>query len=107
MTPKPSFELIFAPQVKQHLKAIGRKHYALIRREIETQLQFEPDVETRNRKPLKRAVGFEAEWEIRFGPGNRFLVFCEVDREEGAVYILAVGVKERGRLYIGGEEIEL
>jgi len=107
MTSKPSFELIYAPQVKQHLKAIGRKHHALIRHEIETQLQFEPDVETRNRKPLKRAVGFEAEWEMRFGPGDRFRVFYEVDHEEGVVYILAIGVKKRERLYIGGEEIEL
>jgi len=107
MTPKPSFELIYAAQVKQHLRAIERKHHALIRREIETQLRFEPDVETRNRKPLKRVLGFEVEWEIRFGPGNRFRVFYEVDREEGVVYILAVGVKERERLYIGGEETEL
>ena len=30
-----------------------------------------------------------------------------MDREEGVVYILAVGVKERERLYIDGEEIEL
>jgi hypothetical protein len=51
--------------------------------------------------------GLVAEWEIRFGPGNRFRVFYEVDREEGTVYILAIGVKERERLYIGGEEIEL
>jgi mRNA-degrading endonuclease RelE of RelBE toxin-antitoxin system len=107
MTPKQPFELVYASQVKQHLRAIERKHYALIRREIEAQLQFEPDIETRNRKPLKRAVAFEAEWEIRFGPNNQFRVFYEVDRGKGVVYILAIGVKERNRLYIGGEEVEL
>jgi mRNA-degrading endonuclease RelE of RelBE toxin-antitoxin system len=107
MNPKRAFELLYAPQVREHLKAIDRKYYGLIRQEIEAQLQFEPEVETRNRKPLKRAITFEADWEIRFGPNNRFRVFYEVDREAGAVYILAIGVKVRDRLYIGGEEIEL
>jgi len=107
MAPKGRFNLVYAPQVKQHLRAIERKYYALIRSTIEAQLQFEPDVETRNRKPLKRPVAFEAEWEIRFGPNNRFRVFYEVDREQGEVYILAIGVKQRNRLFIGGEEVEL
>ena len=93
--------------MRAHLKAIERKYYGLIRQEIEARLRFNAGVETRNRKPLKRAVAFEAEWEIRFGPNNRFRVFYEVDQEAGAVYILAVGVKVRDRLYIGGEEIEL
>lgn len=80
---------------------------ALVRQEIEARLQFEPEVETRNRKPLKRAVAFEAEWEIRFGPNNRFRVFYEVDPEVATVFILAIGVKVRERLYIGGEELAL
>ena len=107
MDSKRAFELVYASQVKDHLKAIERKHYGLIRQEIEAQLQFEPEVETANRKPLKRAVAFEAEWEIRFGPNNRFRVVYEVDRDAGAVYILAIGVEMRYRLYIGGEEVEL
>jgi mRNA-degrading endonuclease RelE of RelBE toxin-antitoxin system len=107
MNSKRAFELVYASQVKDHLRVIERKHYGLIRQEIEAQLQFEPEVETRNRKPLKRAVAFEAEWEIRFGPSNRFRVFYEVDRDAGVVYILAIGVKVRDRLYIGGEEVEL
>jgi mRNA-degrading endonuclease RelE of RelBE toxin-antitoxin system len=106
MNSKRAFELVYAPQVKEHLKAIERKYYGLIRREIEVQLQFEPEVETRNRKPLRRAVAFEAEWELRFGPNNRFRVFYEVDRDARAVYILAIGVKIRDRLTIAGEEVE-
>jgi mRNA-degrading endonuclease RelE of RelBE toxin-antitoxin system len=107
MDPERRFELVYAPQVRQHLRAIERKYYALIRQEIESRLQFEPEVEARNRKPLERVVIFGAEWEIRFGPRNRFRVFYEVDREAGIVYILAIGIKVRDRLYIGGEEIEL
>ena len=107
MSPRRSFELVYAPQVKTHLKGVERKYYGLIRREIEARLRFEPGAETGNRKPLKRAIAFEAEWEIRFGPNNRFRVFYEIDQEARTVYILAVGVKVRDRLYIGGEEIEL
>jgi len=107
MSPKRRFRLIYAPEVKRHLKAIERKYYALIRSEIEAQLQFEPDVETRNRKPLMRSIAFEAEWELRLGPNNRFRVFYAIDRDQADVCILAIGVKERNRLFVGGEEVEL
>lgn len=106
-SPSQRFELIYDPEVKQHLKAIDRKYYSLIRNTLETQLWFEPDIETRNRKPLKRSVTFEADWELRFGPGNRFRAFYEVNREQGKVYILAIGVKRGNRLIVGKEEIQL
>ena len=56
---------------------------------------------------MKRPVPFESEWEIPFGSDNRFRVFHEVDQELGEVHILAIGVKLRNRLIIGGEEIGL
>ncbi len=107
MSLKQRFELIYTSQVKQHLRTIERKYYSLIHDTIETQLWFEPDVETRNRKPLKRAVAFAADWELRFGPGNRFRVFYEVNRELAQVYILAIGVKRGNRLFIGKKEVQL
>ena len=107
MAPQRRFDLVYAPQVKEHLQAIEHKYYGLICREIETQLQFEPDIETRNRKPLRRPVVFEAEWVVRCGPGNPFRVFYEVHREAGEVHILAGGVKQRNKLIIGGEEFGL
>lgn len=55
----------------------------LIRQETEARLRFEPEAETRNRKPLKWAVAFEAEWDLRFGPNNRFRVSYQVDRAPG------------------------
>ena len=103
---KQPFDLIYAPMVKKHLKAIERKYYSLIRRTIERQLRHEPDVETRNRKPLTRPTELEASWEIRFGSNNRFRVFYEVNRERREVDILAIGVKEGSRLLIGGKEVE-
>jgi len=93
--------------MKKHMRAIERKHFSLIKEVIEDQLTHEPDVETRNRKPLKRPVVFQATWEIRFGPDNCFRVFYDVDIEAHEVNILAVGVKERERIFIGGKEVEL
>jgi mRNA-degrading endonuclease RelE of RelBE toxin-antitoxin system len=100
------FALTYAPLVKRHLKSIAAKYHSLIRKAIEEQLQTDPDTETQNRKPLKRPI-FEATWEIRFGPQNRFRVLYGVDRRERHVHILAIGEKEGERLWIGGEEIKL
>lgn len=107
MTKRQPFALIYGDEVKVHLRAIEAKHHSLIASEIEDQLRFQPDVETRNRKPLQRPVAFGAEWELRLGPDNRFRAFYQVKSETRQVLILAIGVKERNRLLIGGEEFEL
>ncbi len=107
MTKRQRFTLLYAPITKSHLKTIDRKHYSLIRAAIESNLQYEPDIETTNRKPLKRQVEFEAEWELRFGPDNRFRVFYDINIEAHEVHILAIGEKDRNRLFIGGKEIKL
>jgi mRNA-degrading endonuclease RelE of RelBE toxin-antitoxin system len=103
------YTLVYAPKVKRHVRAIGRRHFSMIRQTLEEQLLFEPDTETRNRKPLRPPAALEAQWELRCGPDNdnKFRVFYEIDRENRNAYILAIGVKERDRLYIGGEEVDL
>lgn len=101
------FSLVYDPQVRQHLRTIDTRHHSLIRTTIEAQLRFEPETETRNRKPLQWPVDFEATWELRFGRDNRFRVFYAVDRERHEVQILAIGVKAGNRLTLGGEEVEL
>jgi hypothetical protein len=73
----------------------------------EEQLTHEPDVKTRNRKPVRAPPAFQAEWELRFGPNNRFRVFYQIDHETREVRIVAIGVKDRNRLLVGGEEVTL
>jgi mRNA-degrading endonuclease RelE of RelBE toxin-antitoxin system len=107
MSSRKQFELIYPPIIKEHLQSIEAKYYSLIRETLETQLQNDPDVETRNRKPLRRPVGFGAKWEIRFGPENRFRVFYLVDFDHEQVVILAIGQKIGNRLFVGGEEVEI
>ena len=106
MAKKQPFTVVYAAEVKGHLRAIEAKYHSAIETGIETQLLHEPDVETRNRKPLKWPIAFGPDWELRLGPDNRFRVFYQVDPEGREVRILAVGVKDRSRLYFGGEEFE-
>ena len=98
------FELGFAPETVEHLAVIEGKHHHLIQKTLDEQLLHAPDQETRNRKPVEQPAPFGATWELRFGPGNCFRVFYEVDNIERMVWILAIGIEERDRLLIGGEE---
>src|SRR6266404_3369646 len=96
------FDILFDPKVKQHLRAIEAKYYGLIRETIDLQLKFEPDIETRNRKPLRQPAAFAATWELRLGPKNYFRVLYEFDLDRREVQILAIGIKEGNRLIVGG-----
>ena len=105
MARRQAYTLAFASEVTKHLRAIDAKHHALIREKIDEQLRFEPATETTNRKPLRQPAPFGAAWEIRFGPDNRFRVLYDIDQEGRVVQILAIGEKQRERLFIGGEEV--
>ena len=98
---------VFAPIVREHLRTIDTKYDSLIRENIEEQLRHEPDVRTRNRKPVRPPAAFQAEWELRFGPNNRFRVFYQIDHENRQVRIVAIGEKRRNRLFVGGKEMKL
>lgn len=107
MARKQPYDILYDEATKRHLLAIEPKHHSFIREKIEEQLQFDPSRATRNRKPLRQPALFEATWEIRFGPGNRFRVLYGIDEQRRQVQIQAIGVKEGNRLLIAGEEVEL
>ena len=104
MARRPKFVVVFAPETVDHMDAIEAKHHGMIERTIDQQLQYTPERSTRNRKSLDEPGPQGATWELRFGPQNRFRVFYEVDGSASEVHVLAIGVKERDRLFIGGKE---
>jgi len=104
MKRQSKFTLIFAPETVEHLDFIERKYHRLIQKTIDEQLTFTPDLETRNRKSIEEPAPFGSTWELRCGPRNRFRVFYDVATDEREVGILAIGIKEGNRLFIGGEE---
>lgn len=70
---------------------------------VDEQLIHEPTVETRNRKPMRPNP--LAPWELRIGT---LRVYYDVaDDPKPIVQIRAVGIKERNRVRIGREVIEL
>ncbi len=98
------FELVFAPETVEHMEAIEAKYHGLIERTIEQQLALTPEKPTRNRKPLSEPAPFGATGELRFGPQYKFRVFYEVMRDVWEVHVLAIGIKDREKLFIGGKE---
>jgi hypothetical protein len=106
MAKRSKFTLSFAPEAIAHLDLIESKCHGLLQRTIKQQLAHTPTEETRNRKLLDQPAPFGASWELRCGPDNRFRVFYEVDATAHEVQILAIGVKDRNRLLIGGEEYQ-
>lgn len=104
MPSHPRFTVILAPETLEHLDVIARKDHRLIRETVDKQLRFLPERVTRNRKPLEQPAPFGATWELRFGPDNRFRVFYEVESNTRVIRVLAIGVKERNKLFVGGKE---
>jgi mRNA-degrading endonuclease RelE of RelBE toxin-antitoxin system len=96
------YEIIFEPDAVEHLQGFSARAQSIVLDEIEVQLTYQPDVETRNRKRLRPNP--LAPWELRIGE-NR--VFYDVNADAGSVRVIAVGQKEGSRLIISGEEMSL
>lgn len=107
MAGKPPFHLSYDAETKEHLRAIALKYHSFIHEVIEEQLLFEPECETRNRKPLRQPASFEATWELRFGPDNRFRVLYGIDSQRREVQIQVIAVKKGNRLFVAGKEVKL
>jgi len=100
----PRYHSIYAEETYQHIAAIERQYHPLIRRTIEQQLLYEPNVRTRNHKPLVRPSRFGEAWELCFGPDNQFRVFYRLDEQVNHVRVLAIAEKRGEKLYVGGKE---
>jgi hypothetical protein len=105
MSEEQPYTVAYDRATKMHLASIPRKYHALIRGRIEEQLSFTPTVVTRNRKPLDEPIVPTADWELRLGPDNRFRVFYRILVEERCVEVMGIAVKDRNRLYLGGQEV--
>ncbi|MBI2835021.1 MAG: type II toxin-antitoxin system RelE/ParE family toxin [Acidobacteria bacterium] len=98
-----AYAIEFAELVKGHLEALTARQRTTVLDALEPRLANEPLSETRNRKPLRPNP--IAPWELRVG---NLRVFYEVATTPAAVVrILAVGIKERNIVRIGGQEFQL
>jgi mRNA-degrading endonuclease RelE of RelBE toxin-antitoxin system len=93
------YELDFTEDADRQLEKLSARDRAIILDAVERQLEFQPTVKTRNRKPLRSPT--IAAWELRVGD---FRVFYDVEEKVKSVHIVAVGEKRHNTLYIEGEE---
>jgi mRNA-degrading endonuclease RelE of RelBE toxin-antitoxin system len=106
MTRQEPYDLRYDAQAQEHVRALDAHERTALRQAIEASLRFEPATVARNRKPLRRTARWAGAWELRCGARNELRVFYRVDEPGRRVLVLAVGVKDRSALRIGGEEFQ-
>jgi mRNA-degrading endonuclease RelE of RelBE toxin-antitoxin system len=97
------YRIEYSPAAEEHLRALTARQQAIVLDRVDEQLAHQPWVETRNRKAMRPNP--IAPWELRIG---NLRIYYDVQEEpEAVVSVLAVGVKERNRVRIGNEVVEL
>lgn len=96
------FSIDLTKSAYRHLEALRTYDRNRVLDEIKEQLTVKPDEETLNKKMLRDNP--LADWELRVHP---FRVFYEVNPANKTVRVLAVGLKQRNKLIIGGEEFAI
>ena len=97
------YRIEYSPDAEEHLRALTARQQTIVLDAVDKQLVHQPTIETRNRKPMRPNPA--APWELRIG---NLRVYYDVEEDpEPVVYIRAAGVKERNRVRIGKEVIEL
>ncbi len=96
------FEIEFSDDAIIDLQWFKKHERSIILDSIESNLRYEPMVETRNRKRLR--PNQTAEWELRIG---KYCVFYDVETVIRIVSIEAVGSKSGNTLRVRGKEKEL
>lgn len=97
---EPSYEIKFSKPAYRHLETFRRFDRNRILDNIKKQLIYRPNEETRNKKLLRKNP--MADWELRVDP---YRVFYDIDETKSIVRILAIGIKDREKIIIDGEEI--
>lgn len=98
-----SYEIEYSPEAVEHLAALSARDRGIVMDAVDKKLANEATVETKNRKRMRPNP--VAPWELRVGSFRRYYDVCEEERP--LVQVLAIGIKVRNRVRIGGEVVEL
>jgi mRNA-degrading endonuclease RelE of RelBE toxin-antitoxin system len=102
-TRRTGFDIRLTPDAERHLEFLSARERAIVLDAIEASLRYEPTVERRNRKRLRPNP--LAPWELRVA--DLRVYFEPRMSPTRTVVVVAVGVKDRTALRIGGEEVDL
>jgi mRNA-degrading endonuclease RelE of RelBE toxin-antitoxin system len=98
-----AYRILYAKPTEQHFARLSRVQQKNVLDTIDVQLKDQPTVETRNRKRMRPNP--LATWELRIG--NLRVYYDVLESPEATVLIVAVGVKDRSTLRIGGDVVTL
>jgi mRNA-degrading endonuclease RelE of RelBE toxin-antitoxin system len=97
------YKIEYSPEAEHHLQALTARQRTIVLDNVDKQLQYQPMVRTKNRKPMH--PNLLAPWELRIG--NLRVYYSVEETPEPGVYIHAVGIKRRNQVWIGNEVIDL
>jgi len=93
----------YSPEAEDHTRWLTTRQQRTVLDTVDRQLLHQPAMETRNRKPMRPNP--VAPWELRIGD---LRVYYETkDEPEPTVTVLAIGIKEKDQVRIGGERFKL
>ena len=98
-----AYRVEFSPEARKHFAALDARQRATLRDQMLVQLVHEPGVERKHRKRLR--PNWLAAYRLRVG--DLRVYYDLVEGRDAVVLVKAIGVKLRGRVLIGGEEIDL
>jgi hypothetical protein len=86
-----AYVIEYFPEAEEHLQRLTARQQRIVVDTVDRQLLNQPSVETKNRKPMR--------------PNP--VALWGASHAQSKVIVAAVGVKERNRVRIGGEIIDL
>jgi mRNA-degrading endonuclease RelE of RelBE toxin-antitoxin system len=96
------YRIEYSLEAIRHLRQLTARERSIGIDTVDQQLTHEPTVETQNRKEM--LPNDLASWELRIGD---LRVYYEVLEAEQLVNVVAIGIKRRNRVFIGGVERQL
>jgi mRNA-degrading endonuclease RelE of RelBE toxin-antitoxin system len=97
------YSIHWTRNAREHLRGVSARDQRKTVAGIELHLKHQPQVETLNRKKMR--PNEVAPWELRIG--NLRVYYDVMEEPEHDVMILAIGIKDRNCVYIGGEAVDL
>jgi mRNA-degrading endonuclease RelE of RelBE toxin-antitoxin system len=97
-----AYAIEYSGDAATHLAGLSARDRVAVLDGVEKHLTHEPKMETRYRKPMR--PNNLAPWELRLG---QLRVYYDVPDSESKVIVLAVGIKDRNIVRIGGQVIDL
>ena len=96
------YHIEYTLEALTHLADLSARDSNIVLDNVSVQLKHQPTVATRNRKPLR--ANDIAPWELRIR--DLRVYYDVVEAPERVVTIRAIGVKNRNRVFISGQEVK-